>query len=134
VTTNWTNEQMDVLERAGEIDIAPLREDGDPGRPTTIWLVRVDNDLYVRSYRGPEGHWYRAATRAGRGRVSVSGNAYAVVLEPAPEIDQAVIDEAYRAKYGRSSYVDAMVTTDAAATTLRLSPAPETQRTHEQHR
>jgi hypothetical protein len=33
------------------------------------------------------------------------------------------VDAAYRSKYGRWSYVDAMVSPDAAATTLRLVPA-----------
>ena len=36
--------------------------------------------------------------------------------------DRAAVDDAYGAKYGNSSYVDAMVTPDAAATTLRVLP------------
>jgi len=36
--------------------------------------------------------------------------------------DRAAVDDAYRAKHGNSSYVDAMVTPDAAATTLRVLP------------
>ncbi len=81
---------------------------------------RVDDNLYIRSYRGAEGGWYRAARRSGRGRVNAAAG-YDVVLEPAPDVDQAAVDAAYRAKYGRSSYVDAMVTDAAAATTLRLT-------------
>ncbi len=46
----------------------------------------------------------------------------AVTLEAAPHADRRAIDDAYRAKYGRSSSVDAMVTDTAAATTLRLLP------------
>jgi len=127
VTNHWTNKDLDALGRAGEIAVTPLREDGSAGPSTTIWLVRVGDDLYVRSYRGREGGWYLAATHTGRGRVSGGATGYDVVFEPAPDVDQAAVDAAYRAKYGRSSYVDAMVTDDAAATTLRLSPALEIQ-------
>jgi hypothetical protein len=127
LSTQWSNEQLDALGRAGEIDVAPRRDDGALGRPTTIWLVRVGDELFIRSYRGPDGGWYRAATRTGRGRVSVRGTDYDVVFEPASDVDQAAVDNAYRAEYGRSSYVDAMVTNDAAATTLRLAPALKTQ-------
>ena len=125
--TQWSNEQLDALGRAGEIDVTPRREDGSPRTSTTIWLVRVGDELFVRSYRGPEGGWYSAASRTGRGRVNLDANGYDVVFEPAPDVDQAAVDAAYRAKYGRSSYVDAMVTNYAAATTLRLAPAHETQ-------
>jgi len=127
LSTQWSNEQLDALGRAGEIDIAPRREDGALCRSTTIWLVRVGDELFIRSYRGPDGGWYRDATGTGRGRVGVGAIAYDVVFEPASDVDQAAVDNAYRAKYGRSSYVDAMVTNDAAATTLRLAPALETQ-------
>jgi hypothetical protein len=127
LSTQWSNEQLDALGRAGEIDIAPRREDGALRRSTTIWLVRVGDDLFIRSYRGPGGGWYRAATRTGRGRVSVGAIGHDVAFEPAPDVDRAAVDDAYGAKYGRSSYVNAMVTNDAAATTLRLAPALETQ-------
>lgn len=123
----WSNEHLDAFGRAGEVDVAPRREDGALRRPTTIWLVRVGDELFIRSYRGPEGGWYRDAIRTGRGRVSVGAVGHDVVFEPASDGGQAAVDDAYRAKYGRSSYVDAMVTNDAAATTLRLVPALETQ-------
>jgi hypothetical protein len=133
VRTHWTNEQLNALGRAGEIDLMPLREGGSTGRSTTIWIVRVGDDLFIRSYRGREGGWYRAATHTGRGRVSIGATGYDVVFEPAPDVDQAEVDAAYRAKYGRSSYVDAMVTAVAAATTLRLAPALDDGRIDDRH-
>ena len=75
----------------------------------------------------PDVSWYGAARRSGRGRVSAGGSEYGVVLEPAPDVDRTAVDAAYHAKYGCSSYVDAMVTDAAAATTLRLTPAHDHQ-------
>lgn len=94
----WANEQLDGLSRAGEIEVTPLRKDGTAGRSTTIWLVRVGDDLLIRSYRGLKGGWYRAATRTGRGRVNIGATGYDVVFEPAPDVDHAAVDGAYRAE------------------------------------
>jgi hypothetical protein len=117
MTSTWTTDELTTLAAADEIDVAPRRPDGTTGPATTIWIVRVGEDLYVRSYRGVDGAWYRT----GDGQVRATSVERDVRFEPpGDDVDRAVIDEAYRRKYGRSSYVDAMVTDQAAATTLRL--------------
>ena len=122
MTSTWTGDELDTIGAAAEIDIAPRRADGTLGRFTTIWIVRVGDDLYVRSYRGPRGSWYRAAQRTHEGRLRVNGNEHDIAFEDAPDASQAAVDSAYGTKYGRSSSVDAMVTDDAATTTMRLVP------------
>jgi hypothetical protein len=53
--TSWTPEQLGATGAADELDIAALRPDGTLRPYTTIWVVRVGDGLYVRSYRGQEG-------------------------------------------------------------------------------
>lgn len=118
--TPWSQNELEAIGAAGELSVAPRRPDGTLPRYTRIWVVRVGDDLFVRSYGGPSGSWYRAALRAGDGRISAGGVELDVRFEQAGAAEAARIDGAYRAKYGRSSYVDAMVSADAAATTLRL--------------
>jgi hypothetical protein len=118
----WTAEQLATIAAAGEIDIAPRRPDDRLGPATTIWIVRVGDDLYVRSYRGPAGRWYRNAVRTHEGRIHPGDFERDVTFDEHHSADSAAVDAAYRAKYGNSSYVDAMVTPDAAATTLRVLP------------
>jgi hypothetical protein len=120
--TDWTKEQLDILDGAGEIEIAPRRDDGTPRRARPIWVVRVGDDLYVRSYRGPDGSWFRTVSRSRRATIRAGGVQHDVQLTAAADVDRAAVDAAYSDKYGRSSYVDAMVTAAAAATTLRLTP------------
>ena len=50
-----------------ELQIASARPDGTLHAPRTIWVVRVDDDLYVRSMYGRSGGWFpapRCATMA----------------------------------------------------------------------
>jgi hypothetical protein len=123
VTRPWNPDELEAIGDAAELSIAPRGPDGTLRPSTTIWVVRVGGDLHVRSYRGPSGRWYRAAARAGSGRIRAGGVERDVSFEQTAAVEPAPIDDAYRAKYGRSPYVDAMLSADAAATTLRLIPS-----------
>ena len=50
--TKWTNDHLDKIGKAEEVQIAPFRRDGPAGEPVTVWIVRHGDDLYVRSVRG----------------------------------------------------------------------------------
>ena len=117
------SEQRDRLAAAAEIDVSPRRADGTLAAYTTIWIVAVDGDLYVRSYRGPQGSWYRMARRTGRGRIRATGYEVEVTFADATDISPDAVDDAYRGKYGRSPYVDAMVARETRATTLKVNPS-----------
>lgn len=117
----WTDDELDRIGRADELDVAPQRPDGSIRRFTTVWVVQVDDDLIVRSWNGPNGAWYRAAHASGTARIRVAGIERDVTLEPAT-VDRNRVDAAYRAKYGSSRYVDAMTADGPAATTLQLLP------------
>jgi hypothetical protein len=123
--TTWTSDELDRIATADELRIAPLRGDGTPRSPVPIWVVRDGDDLYVRSYRGRGGSWFRAARANGEGHIRAAGvdKDVAFVEEADPGVNDRV-DAAYRTKYGRYSatYVDPMVAPDARATTLRLVP------------
>src|ERR671920_1837555 len=122
--STWTAEDLDTIGTADELEIAPLRADGSPRRYTTIWVVRVGDDLYVRSVRGRRGGWFRHFLERGAGRIRAGGVERDVTMAEAGNADHDAIDRAYRSKYGGypRAYVDPTVTADAAAATLRLSP------------
>jgi hypothetical protein len=122
----WATAELDRIGDADELHIAPRRNDGTLGRAVSIWIVRVGDELYVRSRRGDGGRWYRAAQASGEGRVSAGGVSKDVALLAAEDDADDAVDAAYRAKYGGDTgYVEAMVAPQARAATLRLVPRSE---------
>ncbi|WP_026370015.1 DUF2255 family protein [Kallotenue papyrolyticum] len=122
--TRWSRDELEALGAADEVAIAPRKRDGRLQRPVTIWIVRVGDDLYVRSWRGTGGAWFRAAQAQQRGRLLAGDIEREVdfVAEPDPAIN-ARVDAAYRAKYREHEpYVTEMVAPTARATTLKLVP------------
>jgi hypothetical protein len=105
----WTRDELDAIAAADELRMAPIGGDGTLRTPTPIWVVRAGDDLYVRSWRGAGGAWFRAAQRSREGRVSAGGVEKDVALVAAADEVNDDVDAAYRAKYGRySDYVEPM--------------------------
>lgn len=120
--STWTSEELDTIGRADELQIAPRRGDGTLRKGVTIWVVRVGDDLYVRSWRGQDGAWFRAAQARHAGHIRAGGIEKDVMFveEADPDINDQ-IDAAYRTKYRRyASYVPPMISPQARATTLKL--------------
>jgi hypothetical protein len=115
--TAWTTDELDRIGAADELDVSARRT------PVPIWVVRAGNDLYVRSWKGTRGGWYRAARARGEGHVSADGVEKDVAFVAADSTVDDAVDAAYREKYGRyPSYVAPMVAPEARATTLKLVP------------
>jgi hypothetical protein len=126
--TAWTSDELTAIGAADELEIAPLRADGTLRKPVTIWVVRHGDDLYVCSYNGRSGAWFRAALARREGQIRAGGieKDVAFVEESDPGINDQ-LDAAYRAKYRRSaSYVPPMISLEARATTLKLVPRTTT--------
>jgi hypothetical protein len=122
--TVWTDDELARIGAADELEIAPRRADGSTGRPTTIWVVRVGDDLFIRSYRGRTSGWFSRALRSHEGRIKAGGVERDVRFAEPDTGLRAAIDRAYRSKYScyDDTYVVPMVSDDAAAATLRLTP------------
>lgn len=126
--STWSKNELRKIAETDDLHISPFREDGKTyGTPTWIWSVAVDGDLYVRGYNGQNGRWYQAAVRQKAGRITAAGITKDVTFEPVPlnfavdEINDR-IDDAYRAKYNGSPYLDPMIGTRARSATVKVTP------------
>jgi len=122
--SNWSAHELETIGNAGEIHLSTARDDGSLRPSVPVWVVRVDDDLYVRSYRGQAGSWYRHARRLPYGHIRTTGIDRNIEFTVPDDIAADAIDQAYRHKYGShaGSYVITMIRDDVAATTLRLTP------------
>ena len=122
--TPWTSDQLDKVERAEELQIASIRRDGTLRKPVTIWVVRHGDDLYVRSVRGRNAHWFRGTQERHEGRIRAGGVQQDVTFVDADHDIGDEVDAAYRAKYRRyaGSILNSVLTPEALSTTIKLVP------------
>jgi hypothetical protein len=119
----WSKDELRKIAETDDLHVSPFREDGKTyGTPTWIWSVVVDNDLYVRAYNGQNSRWYKSAMKQKAGRITVAGMTKEVSFDPIDGKINDRIDEAYRAKYKGSPYLEPMIGTRAHAATVRIVP------------
>jgi len=121
----WSDADLERFAATDDLHIAPFREDGrTPGTPTWIWSVVVDDGLYVRAYTGLGSRWYTAAMREGAGQITAAGKTHDVGFAPV-ESDGVLndrVDDAYRAKYPTSPYLEPMLEPKVRVATVKITP------------
>ncbi|MYW96077.1 DUF2255 family protein [Amycolatopsis rubida] len=124
-TPAWSGSELSRFGDAGEIEISTRRRDGSLRPFVPIWVVAVGGALYVRSYRGAAGAWYRHAAGHPAGAIRIPGQQAEVVAAAADPGVREQVDAAYRTKYARygTTYLQPMLADQAVAATLRLTPA-----------
>jgi hypothetical protein len=126
---SWPAKVLDRFGSAEEIEISTRRVGGSLRGYVPIWAVVVDGALYVRSFRGSDGAWYRHATAHPFGAIRAGGHHLEVAFAAAGRDVRPAIDAAYRAKYARygNSYLRPMLAEQAVAATLRITPTEPTR-------
>ena len=123
--TTWTSDELNRIGKAEELQIASLRRDGTPRNLVTIWVVRVGDDLYVRSVNGRNSAWFRGVQTRYKGHIRAGGvdKDVAFVEESDSNINDQ-IDSAYAAKYRRyaASIISHINGSEARAATIKLVP------------
>ena len=124
--TTWTSNELSKIGTAEELEIASLRQDGTLRKSRTIWVVRVGDDLYVRSVNGRGSDWFRGVQTRHVGNIQAGGidkDVTFVEIDADHDINNP-IDAVYRTKYSRyaKSIVDSTLTPKAQAATVKLVP------------
>jgi hypothetical protein len=122
--TAWTSDELNKIEKAEELRIASLRADGTLRNSVIIWVVRLGDDLYVRSVNGRTSGWFRGVQTRHAGHIRAGGvdKDVTFVEEADAEINKQ-IDAAYAAKYRRyASIIPSINSSTARAASIKLVP------------
>ena len=123
--TTWTSDELNKIGNAEELQIASLRQDNTLRKPVTIWVVRVGDNLYVRSVYGRGSGWYRGTQVRHVGHIRAGGVDKDVTFVEETDADvNEHIDNVYRTKYRRyaASIVNTTLTPEARDATIKLVP------------
>jgi hypothetical protein len=123
--TVWSSDELNKIGKAEELQIASMRTDDTLRKPVTIWVVRVGDDLFVRSVHGRTSGWFRGVQTRYEGQIRVGGVVKDVsFVEESDAAIQEQIDAAYRAKYRRyaASIINSTLTPNARSATIKLVP------------
>ena len=122
--TAWAGDKLDKLGGSEEVQIASVGRDGKLRKPVTIWVVRHRDDLYVRSVRGRNAHWFQGTLETHEGQIRAGSVRQDVTFVEADRAIDHEVDAAYRAKYRRyaGSILNSVLTPEARSTTTKLMP------------
>jgi hypothetical protein len=119
----WAKDELKKISETDDLHISPFREDGKTyGTPTWIWSVVVGDELFVRAYYGKKSSWYQAALKQEAGRIKAACMTKDVAFEPIEGPINDRIDDAYRAKYKGSPYLNPMIGNRARSATIKIIP------------
>ena len=107
--SKWKAHDLDSIGRAEELQLASEREDGTFRRPVTMWVVRVADELYVRSVNGDAAVWYRGALERRRSEISAGGahdRGARRCAERAQQLDRRGVPQKVRRLFGEHAEPD----------------------------
>jgi hypothetical protein len=120
----WTSDELSKIGNAEELQIASLRADGTLRKLVIIWVVRLGDDLYVRSVNGRTSAWFRGVQTRHEGHIKAGGveKDVSFVDEPDAQLNDQ-IDAAYAAKYRRyASIIPSINSATARTAAIKLVP------------
>jgi hypothetical protein len=123
--TEWNPSQARAIAAPHEVRVATRRPDGTLRPPTTIWIVRDGERVFIRSTNGRDADWFRAAAATGAGQILAGPETYDVVFtEVTDDRELAAADSGYRDKYRQYATVVAHLEEDGPrSATLQVTPA-----------
>ena len=117
------NFDADTLRELRDVRELRIRTEKHPKTAVVIWIVVPGDEVFVRSWLGAKGRWYRDLAAGGPATLEFAGRHIEVQAFPAS--DDASIARAsaeFLRKYQPSSHAQEMVRADILSTTLRLEP------------
>jgi hypothetical protein len=121
--TAMANFDADTLRELGDVRELRIRTEKHPKTAVVIWIVVPGDEVFVRSWLGARGRWYRDLATGGPATLEFAGRR--IEVQAVPASDDASIARAsaeFLRKYQPSSHAREMVRSEILSTTLRVEP------------
>ena len=113
----------DTLRALRDVQEPAIRTEKHPKSAVVIWVVVADDEVFVRSWLGARGRWYKDLAAGGPATLEFAGRRLPVQAIPASDADfVARTSSEILRKYRHSSHAQEMVRDEILPTTLRLEP------------
>jgi hypothetical protein len=118
-----TNFDAETLGKLRDLQEVFIRTEKHPKKAIVIWVAVADDEVFVRSWLGAGGRWYRDLAAGGPATLEFADRRLAVQAIPAndPLAVARATNEILR-KYQHSSHAQEMVRAEILPTTMRLEP------------
>src|SRR5436853_2991753 len=80
-----TNFDADTLGELRDLQESVIRTEKHPKSAVVIWVVVAGEEVFVRSWRGTKGRWFRDLAEGGPATLEFAGRGLAVPATPANE-------------------------------------------------
>jgi hypothetical protein len=119
----WPPNQFAELTSVDELVLVVSRTDRETLR-VPVWVVTVEGDVYVRSYKGVTSMWFRRVQADAEQAIDLDTSDIPVRFENVDRLDHVnhAIDAEFNCKYAKDEYVSAMSVPAAVEATLRILP------------
>ena len=113
----------DSLQGLRDVRELSIRTGKHPKTAVVIWIVVAEDEVFVRSWLGKRGRWYRDLAAGGPASLEFAGRRLDVQALPAGEASSVARASAeFLKKYHPSTHAQEMVLSENLSTTLRLEP------------
>src|SRR5438477_3655149 len=93
-----------------DVQEVAIRTEKHPKSAVVIWVVVADDEVFVRSWLGAKGRWYRDLAAGGPATLEFAGRRLAVQAIPASDPEAvARASREFLRKYQRSTHAQEMV-------------------------
>ena len=117
------NFDADTLRELRDVRELRIRTERHPKTAVVVWIVVAGDEVFVRSWLGARGRWYRDLKAGGPAILEFAGRR--IEMQASPASDDTSIARAsaeFLRKYKSSSHAQEMVRSEILPTTLHLEP------------
>jgi hypothetical protein len=116
----WTAETLHAFETADELLLVLSRE-GRNDISVPVWVVRVGDEVYLRSQDGVTSGWFRRVALEPDQNVELAGIRMPVHFDHLAGHLEREVSEAYLGKYGGPTFPEVLLGAGAVEATVRVS-------------